>query len=63
MQRLKIVITKVEGHLKNNVNLTQEEINRIAQLKENEIERLAELEKEAELDQENALNYSILGTA
>ncbi len=48
-QRLKMVLVKIEGVLKNQYSISQEEINKMATLKEEELVRMLQLEKE--LDQ------------
>ena len=45
-QRLKMVLLKVENQLKIHYNLSQEEINKMATLKEEEVARMLNLEKE-----------------
>ena len=50
IQRLKIVITKMESHLKTQSSLSNEEIIRIAQLKEDEVAKLNEMEKEVDMN-------------
>ena len=50
IQRLKIVITKMETHLKTQSSLSNEEIIRIAQLKEDEVAKLNEMEKEVDMN-------------
>ncbi len=50
IQRLKIVITKMENHLKTQASLSNEEIIRIAQLKEDEVAKLNEMEKEVDMN-------------
>ena len=50
IQRLKIVITKMESHLKTQSSLSNEEIIRITQLKEDEVAKLNEMEKEVDMN-------------
>ncbi|CDW78208.1 UNKNOWN [Stylonychia lemnae] len=48
IQKIKMVVQKFEYYLKNQKGLTQDEINKIGMLREEEIQRLKELEKDLE---------------
>eukprot|EP00347_Sterkiella_histriomuscorum_P008471 403344969 len=50
ISKIKLVISKLESYLRTQANLTQEEIFKIGQLKDDEIHRLQELEKDLELE-------------
>ena len=47
-RRIKLIIQKFEGHMKNNLNMTQDQINQIGQLNEDELQQLYELERDLE---------------
>lgn len=47
-KRIKIIISKLESHMKNSLGMSQEEINQIGSLTEDEHEGLYELERELE---------------
>ena len=53
-RRIKIIIQKLESHLKGTVGLGQDEINKIAQLNDDEVEQLYDEERkiESEINQE-----------
>lgn len=45
-RRIKIIIQKLESHMKNSNGMTQEEINQVGQLTEDELQLLYEMESE-----------------
>ena len=47
-RKLKIIIKKLEAHMKQTLRMTQEQINRVSQLADDELKQLFETERELE---------------
>ena len=49
-KRIKIIIQKLETHMKSSLGISQDEINQIGQLTEDELQNLYELEQELDVE-------------
>lgn len=49
-RKIKIILKKLEAHMKNTFSMNQDDINRVSQLKEDELQQLFEIEQELEGD-------------
>lgn len=58
IQRLKLVISKLETHMKSQYLISQEEVVKVSTLKEEEMAKLSEMEREADVESDMTVGFS-----